>query len=123
MYGTERTGADTTPSPYRRFTSLQQVLAAAWGLTGGAPPPPADIHCRRDSHEASVRAGLLGGTIEGHQDGVVGECKDEHLILCPEPPVLGHRAGLSSGAVGNTLATSPRNPRLARLMARCCWTP
>src|SRR5262249_7035377 len=31
-----------------------------------------------------------------------------------EPPVLGHGTGPSSGAVGNTLATSPRNPWLAR---------
>jgi len=46
------------------------------------------------------------------------------------PPVLGHRAGRSSGAVGNTLATSPRNPRLARgfrrppiyMIERCAWT-
>ena len=36
----------TRPRPDDR-SDLSNLLAAAWGLTGGSCPPPADVHCRR----------------------------------------------------------------------------
>jgi hypothetical protein len=87
------------------FRAIGSLLAAAWGLTGGSPPPPRRSRERVSLHAGERRPDLRSGTmLREREHRRVG-----HEIL-GEPVANG--SGIGRASAPHSGCTAPKKPRL-----------